>query len=125
MRVPARREQGTSLEFRSPDPSCNPYLAFAVNLKAGLDGIKNKIAPPPSVDQNIYEMSEQELQDMGIGCLPGSLGEALEELKKDTLIQDALGPHIYEKFVTAKTLEWNEYRIQVHAWERNRYLSKY
>lgn len=125
VRVPARRGQGTSLEFRSPDPSCNPYLAFAVNLKAGLDGIKNKISPPAPVDQNIYEMSEQELQDLGIGCLPGSLGDALEELKKDTLIRDALGHHIYEKFVIAKTLEWNEYRIQVHAWERGQYLSKY
>lgn len=125
VRVPARRGQGTSLEFRSPDPSCNPYLAFAVNLKAGLDGIKNKINPPAPVDQNIFEMSDQELQDLGIDCLPGTLGDALEELKKDTLIQDALGPHIYEKFVTAKTLEWNEYRIQVHPWERNLYLSKY
>ena len=125
VRVPARRGQGTSLEFRSPDPSCNPYLAFAVNLKAGLDGIKNKINPPAPVDQNIFEMSDRELQDLGIDCLPGTLGDALEELKKDTLIQDALGPHIYEKFVTAKTLEWNEYRIQVHPWERNLYLSKY
>lgn len=125
VRVPASRGQGTSLEFRSPDPSCNPYLAFAVNLKAGLDGIKNKIDPPAPVDQNIFEMSDRELQDLGIDCLPGTLGDALEELKKDTLIQDALGPHIYEKFVTAKTLEWNEYRIQVHPWERNLYLSKY
>ncbi|MGD0152594.1 MAG: type I glutamate--ammonia ligase [Thermacetogeniaceae bacterium] len=125
VRVPARRGQGTSLEFRSPDPSCNPYLAFAVNLKAGLEGIKNKITPPAPVDQNIFEMSEQELQDLGIGYLPDTLGSALEELKRDTLIQEALGPHIFEKFVTAKTLEWNEYRIQVHSWERDKYLSKY
>ena len=125
VRVPARRGQGTSLEFRSPDPSCNPYLAFAVNLKAGLDGIKSKITPPPPVDQNIFEMSEQELQKLGIGRLPASLGDALEELKKDSLIQEALGPHIYEKFMAAKTLEWNEYRVQVHPWERDMYLSKY
>ncbi len=125
VRIPDRRGQGTSLEFRSPDPSCNPYLAFAVNLKAGLDGIKSKITPPPPVDQNIFEMSEQELQKLGIGRLPASLGDALEELKKDSLIQEALGPHIYEKFMAAKTLEWNEYRVQVHPWERDMYLSKY
>ncbi len=125
VRVPTRRGEGTSLEFRSPDPSCNPYLAFAVTLKAGLEGIRNKIDPPPPVDQNIYEMSQHELQDRGIDCLPGTLGDALEELKKDVLIQEALGPHIFEKFVAAKTLEWNEYRIQVHPWERNRYLSSY
>ncbi len=125
VRVPARRGQGTSLEFRSPDPSCNPYLAFAVNLKAGLEGIKNKISPPAPVDQNIFEMSEQELRDLGIGYLPDTLGSALEELKRDALIQEALGPHIFEKFVAAKTLEWNEYRIQVHSWERDKYLSKY
>jgi glutamine synthetase len=125
VRIPDRRGQGTCLEFRSPDPSCNPYLAFAVNLKAGLDGIKSKITPPPPVDQNIFEMSEQELQKLGIGRLPASLGDALEELKKDSLIQEALGPHIYEKFMAAKTLEWNEYRVQVHPWERDMYLSKY
>jgi glutamine synthetase len=125
VRVPARRGQGTSLEFRSPDPACNPYLAFAANLKAGLDGIKNSITPPAPVDQNIFEMSEQELQNLGIGCLPGTLGDALEELKKDRLIQDAIGPHIFEKFVAAKTVEWNEYRIQVHPWEQNMYLNRY
>ncbi len=125
VRVPARRDQGTSFEFRSPDPSCNPYLAFAVNLKAGLDGIKNQIMPPPPVDQNLFEMTEQERRSLGIGCLPGTLGEALECLQQDTLIQEALGPHIYNKFVAAKTLEWNEYRVQVHQWERDMYLSKY
>lgn len=125
VRVPARHGEGTSLELRSPDPSCNPYLAFAVTLKAGLEGIKNQISPPPPVDQNLFKMSQQELRERGIDCLPGSLGEALEELKRDSLIQEALGPHIYEKFVTAKTLEWNEYQIQVHPWERTRYLSSY
>ncbi len=125
VRVPARRGNGTSFELRSPDPSCNPYLAFAVILKAGLDGIKKQIEPPPSVDQNIYEMSQEELARLGIGCLPGSLGEALDELRKDTVIQEALGPHIYEKFLTAKTLEWEEYRIQVHPWERKMYLTRY
>jgi glutamine synthetase len=125
VRVPARRGQGTSFEFRSPDPSCNPYLAFAVNLKAGLDGIKNRIIPPPPVVQNLFEMSEQDLQTLGIGRLPASLWEALDELKRDGLIQEALGPHIYDKFIAAKTLEWNEYRVQVHTWERDMYLNKY
>ncbi|MGB9791977.1 MAG: type I glutamate--ammonia ligase [Thermacetogeniaceae bacterium] len=125
VRVPARRGKGTSFELRSPDPSCNPYLAFAVILKAGLDGIKKKIEPPPSVDQNIYEMSPEELARLGIECLPSNLGEALEELRKDTVIQEALGPHVYEKFLAAKTLEWEEYRIQVHPWEIKMYLTRY
>lgn len=125
VRVPARRGKGTSFELRSPDPSCNPYLAFAVILKAGLDGIKKKIEPPPSVDQNIYEMSPEELARLGIECLPSNLGEALEELRKDTVIQEALGPHVYEKFLAAKTLEWEEYRIQVHPWEIEMYLTRY
>lgn len=125
VRVPARRGNGTSFELRSPDPSCNPYLAFAVILKAGLDGIKKKTTPPPPVDQNIFEMSEAELKELQIEMLPGSLGEALEELRKDTLIQEALGPHIYEKFVEAKTLEWKEYCTQVHPWEIKQYLTKY
>jgi glutamine synthetase len=125
VRVPARRGSGTSFEFRSPDPACNPYLAFAVNLKAGLDGIKKQIAPPAQVDQNLFTMSEQERRNLGIDVLPGSLEEALKELQKDTLIQEALGPHIYEKFVAAKTVEWSEYRIQVHPWETEMYLNKY
>lgn len=125
VRIPPRRGNGTSMELRSPDPSCNPYLAFAVILKAGLDGIKKRIAPPPPVYQNIYEMSEAERKELGIGSLPGSLGEALDELRNDEVIQEALGPHIYEKFMAAKTLEWNEYRAQVHPWEREQYLTRY
>ncbi|NPV29594.1 MAG: type I glutamate--ammonia ligase [Firmicutes bacterium] len=125
VRIPPRRGNGTSMELRSPDPSCNPYLAFAVILKAGLDGLKKRIAPPPPVYQNIYEMSEAERKKLGIGSLPGSLGEALEELRNDEVIQEALGPHIYEKFMAAKTLEWNEYRAQVHPWEREQYLTRY
>ncbi|MDH7577751.1 MAG: type I glutamate--ammonia ligase [Bacillota bacterium] len=125
VRIPPRRGNGTSMELRSPDPSCNPYLAFAVILKAGLDGIKKRIAPPSPVYQNIYEMSEVERKELGIGCLPGSLGEALDELRSNETIQEALGPHIYEKFLASKILEWNEYRTQVHPWERERYLSRY
>ncbi len=125
IRIPPRRGNGMSMELRSPDPTCNPYLAFAVILKAGLDGIKKKIEPPPPVFENIYHLSEERRAELGIGCLPGSLAEALAELKSDPVIQEALGPHIYEKFLEAKTAEWNEYRIQVHPWEREQYLGKY
>jgi glutamine synthetase len=125
VRVPARRGSGTSFELRSPDPACNPYLAFAVNLKAGLEGIKKQISPPTQVDQNLFTMPEQERKRLGIDVLPGSLGEALKELTNDMLIRDAIGSHIYEKFVAAKTVEWNEYRVQVHPWETEMYLNRY
>jgi glutamine synthetase len=125
VRVPARRGEGTSFELRSPDPSCNPYLAFAVIIKAGLDGIKNKIAPPPPVNQNIFQMTEEELNRLGVNTLPQNLGEAIIELQKDTVVQEALGTHIYEKFLAAKKLEWNTYRIQVHPWENAQYLKKF
>ncbi len=109
---PARRDQ-TRLELRCPDPSCNPYLAFAVMLKCGLDGIKKKISPPPPSEEDLYH-----LEDRGdLETLPGSLFEALEELKGDEVVQEALGSHIYEWFVRAKRLEWDAYRAQVTPWE--------
>ncbi|MEW6447156.1 MAG: type I glutamate--ammonia ligase [Bacillota bacterium] len=125
IRIPAKRGPSTRIEFRSPDPSCNPYLALAATIKAGLDGIKNKIQPPPAVDKNIYQLSQEERASLGIDCLPGSLAEALEELAKDEVVKDALGPHIYEKFMEAKLEEWNAYRIRVHPWEIDTYLTKY
>jgi len=94
-------------------------------LKAGLDGIKNKILPPEPVNQNIYEMSAAEREELGIQSLPGSLGEALEELKGSELIKSALGDHIFEHFVEAKEIEWDVYRTQVHPWELEQYLSAY
>lgn len=125
IRIPARRGIGTRIEVRNPDPSCNPYLALAVMLKAGLDGIKNKIAPPPPTDENIYHMDDAERAKRGIGSLPSSLKEALEELSADEVIKSALGDHIYHRFIEAKTIEWNRYRTQVHQWEIDEYLTKF
>ncbi|NPV26449.1 MAG: type I glutamate--ammonia ligase [Firmicutes bacterium] len=125
IRIPARRGIGTRIEVRNPDPSCNPYLALAVMLKAGLDGIKNKIAPPPPTDENIYHMDDAERAKRGIGSLPSSLKEALEELSADEVIKSALGDHIYHRFIEAKTIEWNRYRTQVHQWEIDEYLTRF
>jgi glutamine synthetase len=92
-------------------------------LKAGMDGIKNQILPPAPVDYNLYEMTVDEREAGGIASLPGDLYAALKELKKDTVVQEALGPHIYDRFMEAKNREWNEYNIQVHGWEIDRYLT--
>jgi len=123
VRVPARRGEGTRLELRSPDPSCNPYLALAVTLKAGLDGIKNKILPPEPVNRNIYRMTEDEREEAGVATLPGNLGEALDELAADEVMQEALGEHITRHFLEAKRIEWDIYRTQVHQWETEQYLT--
>lgn len=125
IRVPARRGVGTRLEVRSPDPSCNPYLALAVMLKAGLDGIKKGLTPPPPTVENVYVMSEEERCNHGIACLPANIQEAIEELKNNTVIIDAIGPHILECFCRAKDLEWQEYTTQVHPWEIERYLTQF
>lgn len=125
IRIPARRGIGTRIEIRNPDPSCNPYLALAVILKAGLDGLKKQMDPPDSVDVNIYEMDEEARELAGIISLPGTLREAIQELRKDPVLQEALGPHIYERFIKAKQEEWNRYRAQVHQWEINEYLTKF
>ena len=114
---------GTRIELRNPDPSCNPYLALAVILAAGLDGIKNKIQPPAPVDLNVYDMTEEERRELGIEKLPANLGEALQELSRNKLIRETLGKHIFNRFMEAKTIEWNEYQAQVHQWELDRYLS--
>lgn len=125
VRVPAKRGASTRIEVRNPDPTCNPYLAMAVMLIAGLDGIKNKIEPPPPVDRNIYKMEESERMALGIGSLPGNLLEALHELDKNELVKSALGSHIYERFSTGKLVEWDEYNIQVTPWEVTSYLTKF
>ncbi|MDN5348483.1 MAG: glutamine synthetase [Clostridia bacterium] len=125
IRIPAKRGLSTRLEVRHPDPSCNPYLAIAVMLKAGLDGIKNKILPPPPVDRNIYAMNMEELRELKIELLPKTLDEALEYLKADPVIIEALGPHIYERFIEAKTIECEQYRACVHQWEIDQYLTKF
>ena len=125
VRVPAKRGASTRIEVRNPDPTCNPYLALAAMLSAGMDGIKNKIEPPAAVDRNIYKMEDEERAALGIGSLPGNLLEALIELEKSELIKGALGSHIYEKFRQGKLEEWNEYNIQVTPWEVSSYLTKF
>ena len=117
--------KATRVELRCPDPSANPYLAFAVMLKAGLDGIKRELEPPDPVEENLYLFDEHMLAKHGVGTLPGSLAEAIEELKKDEVIQDALGEHIYERFIEAKQIEWEEYSKYVTKWEIDRYLPIY
>lgn len=125
IRVPAKREFSTRVEMRNPDPSCNPYLATAVMLKAGLDGIKNKTAPPPSIDQNIYDMTGEEIVNNQIDILPRTINEALEELKKDSVIKESLGEHIFNRFVEAKSLEYKRYEQEVTPWEIEQYLTKF
>ena len=125
VRVPSKRGPSTRVELRSPDPSCNPYLACAVMLSAGLDGIKNKILPPEPVECNIFCLSEKERHEKDLFLLPGSLKEALDELMKDQVVLDTLGEHVARRFYDAKLLEWNEYCHNVSQWEVERYLSKF
>ncbi|GAW91479.1 type I glutamate--ammonia ligase [Calderihabitans maritimus] len=125
VRIPARRGTGTRVEVRNPDPSCNPYLALAVLIKAGLDGVKNRIVPPPPIDKNIYALTPEERKEMQIASLPVDLNEALEELSRNPVIRAALGDHIYNRFTEAKRIEWDNYRMQVHQWELDQYLTKF
>jgi glutamine synthetase len=123
LRIPARRGNSTRIELRSPDPSCNPYLALATTLAAGLDGIKKGMTPPEPINRNVYLMSSDERMQEGIASLPGSLREALRELESDDVIRAALGSHIFANFMEAKLIEWDIYRSQVHQWELDQYLS--
>ncbi len=123
IRVPARRGLSTRCELRNPDPSANPYLALAVMLKAGLQGIKENLEPPEPVNRNVYEMTDAERRELGISSLPGTLEEAIDELEKDEVVQAALGQHIFQYFVNAKRIESEVYRTQVHQWELDQYLA--
>ncbi len=125
IRIPARREIGTRIEVRNPDPTCNPYLGLAVILKAGLDGIKNKIEPPAPVEQNIYEMDLATRRINNIESLPENLYEAINELTLDEVIKEALGEHVYSRFVLAKIKEWENYSSKVYEWEISEYLEKF
>jgi len=117
------RDKSMRAELRFPDPSSNPYLAFAGMLAAALDGIDNNLTPPkPLNNVNLYHLDAKERKELGVGELPGSLSEALSELDKDTVLKDALGPVIYEAFARAKAEEWDEYRIRVTDYEIERYL---
>jgi glutamine synthetase len=125
IRIPASRGLSTRVEVRSVDPAANPYLAMAVLLKAGLDGIKNQLTPPAPVDRNIYVMDKEERTEEGITDLPPTLAAALDQLKKDEVICAALGGHILEHFIEAKEIEWDMFRTQVHPWEREQYMQMY
>jgi len=125
MRIPASRGLGTRVEVRCPDPSCNPYLAFAMMLNCGLDGIKNKLTAPPSVDVNIFEMTPAEKEAANIDNMPASLEEALDALEANPIAKETLGEHIYEKYVGYKRQEWDRYRTAVTDWELEEYLTLY
>ncbi len=125
IRIPAAGGEGTRIELRSPDPAANPYLALAVCLGAGLEGIEQKLMPPASVDCNIFEMSQEEKNARKIEEIPGTLLEAIEALEQDSLMKEILGEHVYHKYMEAKKEEWQSYRSQVTEWEIARYLNRY
>ncbi|MDM5198959.1 type I glutamate--ammonia ligase [Fictibacillus enclensis] len=125
IRIPASRGLSTRVEVRSVDPTANPYLAMAVLLASGLDGIKNQLQTPEPIDRNIYVMDKDEREAEGIKDLPATLKEALDRLKKSEVLIKALGEHAAEHFVEAKEIEWDMFRTQVHPWEREQYMSMY
>ncbi|MCG8350042.1 MAG: type I glutamate--ammonia ligase [Chloroflexales bacterium] len=119
-RISVGREQSTRIELRCPDPACNPYLAFAVMLAAGLDGIKRQLSLREAAEEDLFHVDPR---TQGLERLPRSLGEAIEALQRDEVIQEALGAHVYERFIDAKEQEWNQYRGYVSQWELDRYLA--
>jgi glutamine synthetase len=119
-RITAGRYQSTRIELRCPDPACNPYLAYAVMLAAGLDGIKRKLPLREAAEEDLFHVDPRA---RGLATLPFSLGEALEAIRQDDLVQQALGPIIYERFLDARQLEWESYRAFVSEWEVSRYLT--
>lgn len=125
IRVPAARGMGTRVELRCPDPACNPYLEMALCLAAGLDGIKKGMKAPEGITKNIFAMTPDELKADGIDSLPGSLAEALDAYEADPFIKEALGEHVYEKYLEGKRKEWDDYRTKVSQWEIGEYLTKY
>jgi glutamine synthetase len=125
IRIPASRGMGTRTEVRCPDPTCNPYLAFAMMLSSGLDGVKNDLPAPDSVDLDIFEMTPAEKEAAGIDSLPANLQEAIEEFKVNPISKEALGEHIFEKYVEGKEKEWDAYRTAVTDWELQNYLDNY
>jgi glutamine synthetase len=114
--------EGARIELRCPDPSCNPYLAFASMLRTGLDGIEKKLKPPEPVEENVYGFSDEKLQKMNIAMLPSTIGEAVDELEKDDIMKSTLGKELMEFIIQARRSEWKEFLLQVTAWERERYL---
>nr|WP_156882507.1 type I glutamate--ammonia ligase [Halalkalibacillus halophilus] len=125
VRVPSSRGLSTRIEVRSVDPAANPYMAMAVMLAAGLDGVENKLTAPEPVDRNIYVMDKEEREANGVQDLPATLNDALQKLKEDSTISAALGEHLLEHFLEAKEIEWDMFRTQVHPWEREQYMNSY
>ncbi|MDQ6693607.1 MAG: type I glutamate--ammonia ligase [Chloroflexota bacterium] len=128
IRVPKNRPnkpQASRVELRCPDPSCNPYLAFALMLRAGLEGIEQNMEAPEPVEENLYHFDESERRQRNIQTLPGSLPEALDEMERDELVRETLGDHITDRLLEAKRGEWDEFRMQVSQWEMDRYLDMY
>lgn len=125
IRIPSSRGSSTRIELRCPDTAVNPYLALAACLAAGLDGIKKEMIPPASVDNNIFNMTEDEMEQRGIEQLPETLGEALEAFESSLFVQELLGKHIYTKYLEAKSAEWKKFRAEVTDWEVEEYLYKY
>ena len=125
VRIPAVRGESTRIELRSPDPTCNPYLALAAVLRAGLDGIENGLTPPESTNEAVYKLTAEEREKRGIEKLPTTLKDAVAELKEDDVIKDVLGEHVYTQYVDHKTKEWERYSMQVTQWEIDEYLTKF
>ena len=125
VRIPAARGASTRIELRSPDPCCNPYLAIALCLAAGLDGIERGLTPPREITENIYEMTDAQRRENGIECLPRRLDEALDALEKDELVLNTLGTHVAQALLGAKRREWEEYCTRVSSWEIEKYMIAY
>jgi glutamine synthetase len=116
------KEKATRIEYRSPDPACNPYLAFSLMLAAGLKGIEEKYELPDPVEKDVYHLSVDERKELGIDSLPGSLIEAIELTEKSDLVRDALGEHVFNNFILSKKVEWDDYRMKIHPYEINKFL---
>jgi len=128
IRVPRwfrQKPESARVELRCPDPACNPYLAFTVMLKTGLDGIKNDLVPPEPVEENVYQFDESSLTRRNIEILPTSLPDALDNMKKSQLLREALGDHLFERYLAIKMKEWNEFKTHVTSWEIDRYIDTY
>lgn len=125
VRIPASRGISTRVEVRCPDPACNPYLALAMQLNAGLDGVRNNLTPAPATNKDIFKMTPAEMEEEGIVVMPANLKEAIEELEASPIAKDTLGPHILAKYIEAKEKEWDEFRIAVTEWELEKYLDIY
>jgi glutamine synthetase len=116
------RESATRIEFRVPDPACNPYLAFSVMLAAGLEGIEKEYELVDPIEENVFEMSGEQRKQKGIGSLPMNLLDAISLTENSPLVREALGDHVFESFIQNKKIEWEQYRIQVTEYELKKYL---